>query len=795
MRRRHGALAGWMLPLALSMSGCSRDLGLPDVPAPSTGGAITGRMVVEDASGARLPAQGRVELLRRSDRVQASQDGLFVLIPPQEAWQALFRVDCDEATGVCAKQKLVSSADLPLVTGVDLSLGDVVLSTNGDARGRVLLADAPGAGALNVTIYVPGSPFRTETGSDGTFKLPYLPEGTMTVAAFLAGYEPVAIPGVKIAAGTTTGLADITLVPASAAITKGSITGSAVRSDGADGQVTIKVLRGADFSPVDEQTKSTGESFVFAGLPYGFYTLSAEADGYGARVVNSILLTDPPTAQADVDVGTVTIEKDEFEAPSTGGGGGTTAGACTLAASQRGPCIVGASPPAETALPPFGVVTLRVDEPLKSVGVTFRSTGGETVQAIVEGTRTVGSVTEIDARPRQPLATGVWTVSLSTETRDMDGNPAPASSRSWIVTGLSVAPAVLGLSEIPGDSGGPLGPALATTPDGQVHLAYRDERDASGDRFMLARFHPGDFVTPFSLYSQANNLGPGPRVAYSALRGAVVGLGHDTCPTPGAGAYAVSLLDLSSDTRTPVLGDAIPCADLTAMTSDAPIVGLAAAQGSQQLGLVRLSDLARVQVATVAAGFAPASLDVANAGGATYLAGRDDAGTLHVAEVKATSLAPFTDVNAALAGDKLQAEPAVCAAGGHLLVLYVAGGTLHGLLRETAWIRTAAVEHAGAESVTCRSLGDVAVVVTKNSVPGGTRIFAQYFRYDAARADRGTWVAWTNPAQADGALNDVHPGCTPDPGFGIAPDPEAGAIVAWSESCDGTRPLELRRVR
>src|SRR5262245_33716278 len=101
MCKRHGSLAGWMLPLVLFASACSRDLDLAAQPPPITGGAVTGRMVVEDTTGARLPVAGRVELLRRSDRVSASDEGLFVLLPPPETWQALFRAGCDDATQIC----------------------------------------------------------------------------------------------------------------------------------------------------------------------------------------------------------------------------------------------------------------------------------------------------------------------------------------------------------------------------------------------------------------------------------------------------------------------------------------------------------------------------------------------------------------------------------------------------------------------------------------------------------------------------------------------------------------------
>src|SRR5690606_38113098 len=106
-------------------------------------------------------------------------------------WQLLARHGCTD-DGVCQLQRLVSSSDLSIPPGEGYPLGELELDGNGEIRGNVTLPESdPNRLAGGISVFVPGSPFRTSTATDGSFRLANIPRGRVLVEFFYPGYEPL----------------------------------------------------------------------------------------------------------------------------------------------------------------------------------------------------------------------------------------------------------------------------------------------------------------------------------------------------------------------------------------------------------------------------------------------------------------------------------------------------------------------------------------------------------------------------------------------------------------------------
>src|SRR5262249_41510170 len=153
--------------------------------------------------------------------------------PTGRPWQLLIQSGCNEQ-GLCTLQRLIASVDLP-VEGT-LSLGDLELNPNGEVDGTVLLPEGtPGRDQGGIWVFLPGTPYRTASAPDGTFRLNYVPQGRVDVQYFHGGYDPFTSERVQIAGnGSVTTLAPITLLPASG-LQRGKVTGSVQRQDAGPG--------------------------------------------------------------------------------------------------------------------------------------------------------------------------------------------------------------------------------------------------------------------------------------------------------------------------------------------------------------------------------------------------------------------------------------------------------------------------------------------------------------------------------------------------------------------------------
>lgn len=87
--------------------------------------------------------------------------------------------------------------------------------TVGTLAGRVVLPPVEGVSppAVGARIAVAGSQLAATSGSDGTFTITDVPEGTKELVVTLEGYEALKLPGVVVTASQATAVGDLVLLP------------------------------------------------------------------------------------------------------------------------------------------------------------------------------------------------------------------------------------------------------------------------------------------------------------------------------------------------------------------------------------------------------------------------------------------------------------------------------------------------------------------------------------------------------------------------------------------------------
>lgn len=231
--------------------------------------AVPGRSDTKPAGGATL------SLLGTSNRTTADATGRFVLEDVRVSeGQLLITFDAD-ADGTPDRQKVLELKAIGAGLGRDIALGEVALGQNATAIGRVLRGDTPSAmGHGGTTVFVPGAPYSTATGDDGSFTLENLPEGMVQLAFFREGFEP-ASRDLSLTGGSETRAASVTLDPASAAQqATATATGTVTLDDGspASGATVRLAVAGSERAA----TTSADGRFSLSGLRPSVYQLAVE---------------------------------------------------------------------------------------------------------------------------------------------------------------------------------------------------------------------------------------------------------------------------------------------------------------------------------------------------------------------------------------------------------------------------------------------------------------------------------------------------------------------------------------
>ena len=203
-------------------------------------------------------------------------------------------------------------------------------ATTGGLNGKV--TNSSGAPLLGANVAVGSS--QASTASDGTWSIPNLAPGTVTISASLAGYNTNS-ESATVTAGSTTTATTLALTP----INPGTVNGTVVNSTGAG-------VSGATVSSdgVTVSTSSTG-AYTLANLPAGSATITASATGFanGSQTVTVVAgsTVTAPAITLGSSAGSVsgTVKSSTGAAiagASVGFGGGSTTTSSTGAYSLTG---------------------------------------------------------------------------------------------------------------------------------------------------------------------------------------------------------------------------------------------------------------------------------------------------------------------------------------------------------------------------------------------------------------------------------------------------------------------------
>jgi hypothetical protein len=295
---------------ALTLLGCL-ELSLPPPPG---AGSISGS-VVYFKPGRATPvfAEGAKVVLKGSSVATTSgADGLFRLEPiVLPRGEVLISFDSD-ADGKADRQRLLDVATLGGGPGKTVALGQVTLNLNGTVSGRVVREEVATqtGGHRGTTVLVPEGPYATTTADDGSYLLPDLPEGPVTVAFFRDGYDVVVVE-TTTRAGQDLRLQEVHLARTSGSPTQGAIRGRIVLPDGAAAAGVVVHLgrSGAEASTVTTQADGV---FRFEALAAGPYDVAATKQGFSTATLRNVLVAGGETAIGDLVLAMGTSTPPEF---------------------------------------------------------------------------------------------------------------------------------------------------------------------------------------------------------------------------------------------------------------------------------------------------------------------------------------------------------------------------------------------------------------------------------------------------------------------------------------------------
>lgn len=471
----------------LLLAACGRDLELEGEPKrkdPATT-TIAGR-VVASLPGVALPtevagASLRIVTPEGVTRVEGTTgaDGRFLLVPGLTPWELRVSADLD-GDGTADAQLRVTSDELPLIEGTDASLGDLLVRQAVQLSGTVRRGDLPqlDRGHAAILVEVPGVPFAvTRTSDAGQFVLERLPVGPTLLRLSAPGYFEEEL-SLDLPSGAEVTLADVSLVPV-APVDPGAITGTVLREDGGDGEVTIEALRAEDGLSLARLVGALGVPWTLDRLPPATYDVRIVVAGYGTATVPGVVVRSLETA----DAGAVVLRPDTVVV--------------------RDGAVATWTPPGTQVLPSLGAIRAALDVSLDPSSfprgaVSARllriedADGHEVVgdqlyveagEALPDGT--IASGPTIWFSPRRPLAPGRYVGSLPATLRDRNNRVVQSSEVAW----TSVGPALLHVV----DGGGLLPPSasvgelrLGRRADGRTHLLYLQHAESGSSAHYCA---------------------------------------------------------------------------------------------------------------------------------------------------------------------------------------------------------------------------------------------------------------------------------------------------------------------
>lgn len=274
------ALSCW---LALSaLSGCTRDLELPD-PPPTTA-FLTGRVVgaVPGTAVSAPLANVQVSLLNTNISGSTDDRGNFVLGPlPSGTFRVFFSTKL--ATGT--RQRIINNVTIR--TALTNNLGDVSLQENALLTGRSLIQGRT-SGNIGITIFSPGTDYVTTSADNGGYLLSNLPEGSIRATAWRPGFTPATTTDIDLQGGVVTSAVDLILEPELMSAPAGSIVGSVIVLGREDfSGVTVKAISATTREIRATVTSDNEGRFTLPSLTSDLYIVTVELEGYpSARIPN-----------------------------------------------------------------------------------------------------------------------------------------------------------------------------------------------------------------------------------------------------------------------------------------------------------------------------------------------------------------------------------------------------------------------------------------------------------------------------------------------------------------------------
>lgn len=309
--RRH------LLVVLAALAGC-RQLSVPAPPV-SQPGSLQGNLVYAVPGRATLlPApKARIQLLGTSIETESDGSGFFNLTGiDRDRGTVLIRFDSD-LNGTDDRQKSILLEEIGAGKDRTVALGEVRLGLNARLTGRVRKEDRANetSGNGGIAAFIPEGPFVATSGDDGTFVLQDLPEGPLTVAFFLGGYQPVS-HSVVLRASEEFAMQPVILRRDPAAPMSGRVTGTvSLEGETAFAGVTVATSNGAAV------TTTADGRYTFPTLPRGLYGFTFIKDGFRTVSLYNVLVD-----AAEVELPSVLLARGLSVVPDAGGAGGGGAG-------------------------------------------------------------------------------------------------------------------------------------------------------------------------------------------------------------------------------------------------------------------------------------------------------------------------------------------------------------------------------------------------------------------------------------------------------------------------------------
>ena len=273
--------------VTIIFSGCFRTVS--DIPAPSEGVTILGRLVKTDLSRVEKQpvANVSVSLSGRPQSLVTAEDGAFAFyrVPLGEIQ---LRVSQPNQAG--RLRTLLRIDDILAVSdGQVLNLGDIELFGTGDIRGQVELVDARDTSAEGALVAIVGTPYRAVVDKENGYRINDLPSGRIDVVTFKSGYIPGRLDGVIVQPNEISNMRPIQLVPGDSPNV--SVDGRVYLSDNPVHE-DIEVRFASSTSSAAESllatTDSTGAFSI--ELAVGIYSVTFSKPGYVPQLLSGVVV-------------------------------------------------------------------------------------------------------------------------------------------------------------------------------------------------------------------------------------------------------------------------------------------------------------------------------------------------------------------------------------------------------------------------------------------------------------------------------------------------------------------------